>query len=122
MRFDINDGVISGIQFVGGCPGNLTGISLLAEGKPALEVAKLLKGVKCGQKKSSCPAELSKAIYKVLKEEKEALKTAKPPTKTPSAKTSSTKTPAPKAPKAAAVKTPKASSGPKAKAKSPKAR
>ncbi|MDR2140965.1 MAG: TIGR03905 family TSCPD domain-containing protein [Deltaproteobacteria bacterium] len=113
MSFEINEGIISDIKFVGGCPGNLMGISLLAEGRPALEVAKTLKGVKCGQRKSSCPNELAKAITRAMKEAKgpAAPKTAK------SAKApKSSQAPEPKLAKEA--KSPKGAKTPKAKAKS----
>ncbi|MDR1578221.1 MAG: TIGR03905 family TSCPD domain-containing protein [Deltaproteobacteria bacterium] len=89
LRFELNDGIVSGVQFEGGCPGNLAGIGLLVEGRSGVEVAKTLKGIKCGQKKSSCPAELAKAILKAVKEEKKSvkeLKTVKPKPKSKLAK------------------------------------
>jgi methylated-DNA-[protein]-cysteine S-methyltransferase len=82
MQFELTDGLIHGIKFVGGCAGNLAGISLLAEGRPAEEVAKMLAGVTCGKKKTSCPDQLSKAIMKALKSEKKSDPKAK--TKAPS--------------------------------------
>ncbi|MDR2422445.1 MAG: TIGR03905 family TSCPD domain-containing protein [Deltaproteobacteria bacterium] len=97
MSFKLDDGKISDIKFVGGCPGNLSAVALLSEGRSALEVAKTLKGVKCGQRKTSCPAELSKAIMAALKDSKKAV-----PAKG-SAK-SLRDAPAPKAPKAPAAK------------------
>jgi uncharacterized protein (TIGR03905 family) len=66
LSFDLEDGVVKNISFEGGCPGNLIGLSLLAEGRDALKVANLLKGVPCGSKKNSCPSELSKSIFKAI--------------------------------------------------------
>jgi uncharacterized protein (TIGR03905 family) len=115
MSFRLDGGKISDIKFVGGCPGNLAAVSLLSEGRPALEVAKTLKGVKCGQRKTSCPAELSRAIMAALKDSKNAA-----PAKAP-AKPNGQKEPrgpkAPKAPKAPKEpKAPAAKAGAKAKA------
>ena len=50
------------VRFAGGCSGNLQGIARLVEGKSLDEVEKLLAGVKCGFKNTSCPDQLSKAI------------------------------------------------------------
>lgn len=47
--------------FIGGCSGNLQGVSRLVEGKDIDEVAALLAGVKC-RNNTSCPDQLSKAI------------------------------------------------------------
>ncbi len=56
------------VKFVGGCSGNLQGISRLVEGKDIDEVEKLLSGVLC-RNNTSCPDQLSKAIgeYKKTK-------------------------------------------------------
>ncbi|MDR1039943.1 MAG: TIGR03905 family TSCPD domain-containing protein [Deltaproteobacteria bacterium] len=66
LGFDIEDGKISNVTFDGGCQGNLMGLGRLADGKDALEVARALARIPCGKKATSCPNELSKAIYKVV--------------------------------------------------------
>jgi uncharacterized protein (TIGR03905 family) len=66
LGFDIEDGRLRNVSFEGGCPGNLLGIGRLTEGRDALEVARALSGVTCGKKPTSCPNELSKAIFKAL--------------------------------------------------------
>lgn len=69
IHLEIDDnGLIADVSFSGGCNGNLKGISLLAKGKKANEVAEMLKGTLCGSKETSCPDQLSKAISKVLSE------------------------------------------------------
>ena len=57
---------VHNVQFIGGCPGNTTGVSLLVEGKKAQEVIDLLKGVRCGYKNTSCPDQLATALAKAL--------------------------------------------------------
>lgn len=62
---------LHGVKFIGGCSGNLQGVSRLVEGKDIDEVAALLAGVKC-RNNTSCPDQLSKAIaaYKKAVENK----------------------------------------------------
>lgn len=67
IRFT-DENVIDEVKFIGGCPGNTLGISSLVKGKDALEVADRLKGITCGNKSTSCPAQLSEAIIKILSE------------------------------------------------------
>ena len=60
--FDIEDGVIKEVQFVGGCMGNTTGISALVKNRPVDEVISLLKGIDCGGRGTSCPDQLANAL------------------------------------------------------------
>lgn len=63
IDFDIDEqGNIHGIEYLGGCNGNLKAISSLAEGRPASEVAELLSGITCGFKQTSCGDQLAQAI------------------------------------------------------------
>ena len=62
ILFDIEDGKVKNVQFIGGCNGNLKGIAALVEGMDADEVIKRVQGVTCGMKKTSCPDQLAKAL------------------------------------------------------------
>ncbi len=66
IDFDLNDGKLSNVTFLGGCNGNLKGIGRLVEGRDALEIATLLKGNLCRDKGTSCPDQLSRAIFEAL--------------------------------------------------------
>ena len=66
IRFDINDGIVSGVSFNGGCNGNLKAIARLVEGKPAKEVADILRGNTCGGKSTSCADQFAIAITEAL--------------------------------------------------------
>ncbi|MBO7244219.1 MAG: TIGR03905 family TSCPD domain-containing protein [Alphaproteobacteria bacterium] len=66
ISFDIKDGKIFNVQFIGGCMGNLCAIAKLVEGKEAKEIATLLKGNDCRGKGTSCADQLSKAIMEAL--------------------------------------------------------
>ena len=62
IYFEVDkDNKLHNVKFVGGCSGNLQGVSRLVEGKDIDEVEKLLSGVIC-RNNTSCPDQLSKAI------------------------------------------------------------
>ena len=67
ILFEIVDGKLKNVQFLGGCNGNLQGISKLVEGMDVDEVIGKVEGIHCGMKPTSCPDQLAKA----LKEAKE---------------------------------------------------
>ncbi|MDR2725596.1 MAG: TIGR03905 family TSCPD domain-containing protein [Candidatus Adiutrix sp.] len=67
IHFELEDGVIRRLGFKGGCPGNLKGLSRLAEGRPARELIGLLAGLTCGNKETSCPDQLARALDRALK-------------------------------------------------------
>ena len=54
--------VIQQVFFLGGCNGNLQGISLLVRGQKIDDVIKRLDGVRCGAKNTSCPDQLCRAL------------------------------------------------------------
>ncbi len=63
-----NDKTINDIQFLGGCNGNLKGISALAKDKTLDEIISALKGIRCGMKSTSCPDQLAHALEKIEEE------------------------------------------------------
>ena len=64
IDFDVEDGKLHNVKFLGGCNGNLKAIGKLVEGKDAKEVADILRGNTCGMKGTSCADQLAKAIDK----------------------------------------------------------
>jgi len=66
ISFEVEDGIVKNVKFVGGCNGNLQGISKLVEGMEVESVIKRLEGIRCGMKQTSCPDQLSKALKKSL--------------------------------------------------------
>lgn len=69
ITFDLKDGKVYNVSFLGGCNGNLKGIGKLVEGKDAKEIAALLKGNTCGNKSTSCPDQLAIALEEALAQE-----------------------------------------------------
>ena len=70
ITLTVDGDVIESVEFLGGCPGNLAGISRLVKGRLIAEVAALLEGVHCGPKPTSCPDQLSCALKEILKKRK----------------------------------------------------
>ncbi len=62
ISFDVNDGILSNVSFIGGCNGNLQGISRLVEGQPVDDVIERLEGIRCGFRPTSCPDQLATAL------------------------------------------------------------
>ena len=62
IDFEVEDGIVKNVKFIGGCNGNTQGISKLVEGMPTDEVISRLEGIKCGFKSTSCPDQLAKAL------------------------------------------------------------
>ncbi|WBW99372.1 TIGR03905 family TSCPD domain-containing protein [Oceanirhabdus sp. W0125-5] len=66
INFQINEGKLTNVEFIGGCPGNLIGISTLVEGLTPEEAVNRLKGITCGRKSTSCPDQLAIAIEELV--------------------------------------------------------
>ena len=65
--FDVENGTLHNVQFVGGCNGNLKGIGALVEGMKVEDVIDRVEGIRCGMKSTSCPDQLAKALKETLK-------------------------------------------------------
>lgn len=61
------EGRLHNVKFTGGCPGNLSAISKLVDGKDAKEISDVLRGNDCGGRGTSCADQLSIAIDAALK-------------------------------------------------------
>ena len=62
ILFDVENGKVKNVQFIGGCNGNLKGIAALVEGMDVDTVIERVQGVTCGMKKTSCPDQLAQAL------------------------------------------------------------
>ena len=66
MRVEIEDGIIRNVKVIGGCDGNLKGISKLLVGMKAEDAIERMEGTRCGFKNTSCPDQLAKALRECL--------------------------------------------------------
>ena len=62
IEVEVEDDVIQQVFFWGGCNGNVQGISRLVKGMKGEEVLQKLEGVRCGNRSTSCPDQLCKAL------------------------------------------------------------
>lgn len=69
IAFDIDDETktINGVQFIGGCQGNTSGVAALVKGMKVEDVIARLEGITCGMKGTSCPDQLAKALKQAMK-------------------------------------------------------
>ena len=65
ILFEIEDGKLTNVQYIGGCNGNLKGISALVEGMDVDAVIARLEGISCGGKPTSCPDQLATALKQI---------------------------------------------------------
>ena len=66
ILFDIKDGKVRNVQFIGGCNGNLKGIGALVEGMDVSDIIARLEGTTCGGKATSCPDQLARALKQAI--------------------------------------------------------
>ena len=69
ILFDLEDGIVKNVKFLGGCSGNTQGVAKLSEGRPATELIEILNGIRCGFKSTSCPDQLATALKKALEQQ-----------------------------------------------------
>lgn len=67
MLIEVEDGVVRDLKVMGGCHGNLQGISSLVKGMKIEDVIAKLDGIRCGMKPTSCPDQLAKALKEISK-------------------------------------------------------
>ena len=69
ILFDIEDGKLRNVEYIGGCSGNTQGVARLVDGMDAHEAVRRLSGIRCGSKGTSCPDQLAHAIEAALDEQ-----------------------------------------------------
>ena len=68
IDFEVENDIITSVQFTGGCNGNTQGVAALVKGMNIDEAISRLSGIRCGFRPTSCPDQLATA----LKQYKEA--------------------------------------------------
>lgn len=62
IQYEVENGIVKNVKFIGGCNGNTQGVAALVEGMKIEEVISRLKGIQCGMRGTSCPDQLAKAL------------------------------------------------------------
>lgn len=68
---EIEDDIIKSCRFIGGCNGNLKGISSLVLNQNVNAVFAKLKGITCGSKTTSCPDQLAQCLEQYIQNKSE---------------------------------------------------
>lgn len=66
INITVEDGIVMEVEFIGGCNGNLKGISKLVKGMKVEDVIERIEGTTCGFKNTSCPDQLAQALKQAL--------------------------------------------------------
>jgi len=67
IRLEVQDGIITELEFLSGCAGNLQGIAQLAKGRKMEDVVSAVRGIQCGSRATSCPDQLAIALGQLNK-------------------------------------------------------
>ncbi len=65
INFEVDNGIITKCEFIGGCAGNTQGVSRLIIGMSIEEAISRLSGIQC-RNGTSCPDQLSRALKSYL--------------------------------------------------------
>ena len=66
ISFELKNGKLHNVKFIGGCAGNLNAIGRLLEGADAKKAADILRGNPCHDKQTSCADQLARALDDAL--------------------------------------------------------
>lgn len=62
IDIEVDQDTIRSVTFLGGCNGNLQGIAALVKGMKVQDAIDKLRGIQCGNRSTSCPDQLAKAL------------------------------------------------------------
>ncbi len=62
IHIELDGDVLKSVKFIGGCDGNLKGITALVTGMKVSDVIAKLEGIECHTKGTSCPDQLARAL------------------------------------------------------------
>lgn len=65
VSFRVEAGRLRGVRFYSGCPGNLKAMAMLLEGMRVKDAVDKLKGITCGDKKTSCSDQLARVLVRI---------------------------------------------------------
>ena len=68
MTVEIENGAIKHVDILGGCNGNLKGISRLLKGMKAEDAIARMEGTTCGPRPTSCPDQIAQNLKRALAE------------------------------------------------------
>lgn len=73
ITIEAEDNIIKRVEYLGGCPGNLLGIGKLVVGMDIDTVIERFAGTPCGNRPTSCPDQLARALAQIKSGELKAV-------------------------------------------------
>ena len=70
IKFHLDGNIVTNIEFMGGCNGNLKAIAKLLDGQTVEHIVKKLSGNTCGARPTSCADQLAQAVNQAYKDGK----------------------------------------------------
>lgn len=77
IKFDLNDDIVTNVEFTNGCSGNLKAIPRLIDGWTVDAIEGKCKGITCGRKPTSCADQLAIAVRTAYEQSKQEEQPAK---------------------------------------------
>ncbi len=68
INVEVEDNIVTSVEFIGGCNGNTKGVAALVEGMDVHEAIRRMEGIHCGPRPTSCPDQLAKALRQAIGE------------------------------------------------------
>lgn len=68
ITVELDGNKVKRVEFLGGCNGNLSGISKIVKGMTVEHIAETFAGTKCGNRPTSCPDQLAIAVMEAYEE------------------------------------------------------
>ena len=62
VDFEVENGIVTSCQFIGGCSGNTQGVAALVVGRPVDDVIQILSGIDWGGRGTSWPDHLAQGL------------------------------------------------------------
>ncbi len=70
IKVEIHDDVITNVEFLGGgCNGNLKAVPRLVDGMTVEQIERILGGITCGRRPTSCADQLTRACRAAYEEQ-----------------------------------------------------
>ena len=66
INIEVDNGIVTSVEFVGGCHGNTQGVAALVKGMAVEDVIEKLEGINCRGRGTSCPDQLAKALKQLV--------------------------------------------------------
>lgn len=65
FSIEVEDDIVTSLQAIGGCDGNLQGLACLLVGMRVEDAIARMEGITCGPRATSCPDQIAQALKRI---------------------------------------------------------